>query len=198
MKTFALLLGLLFLSVSPLPMVSAAGTVRTLAEIPGLSNTVLKRTLSPTIYQHLAVSPVDAWILVRGQLSGGHIFGAKVIHSEVNGVYDDYALGVTRNWTLSGHFGTGSLIPTVPVVVNVLIFEIADGLMAVSFPCLDNAGGSQLEYYGAAKLAVQQTDGHWKDLDLPQGPLKGNWAVRAGLANNLQLQLKLNQISSAR
>ena len=70
--------------------------------------------------------------------------------------------------------------------------------MAVSFPCFDNAGGSQLEYYGAAKLAVQQMDGHWKDLDLPQGPLNGDWTVRAGLANNFELEMKLNQFSHSR
>lgn len=191
MKPYKALLGLLLVWVLTFSTASAGDKVRTVSDIPGLSKLVLQRTLSATIYKHLVVSPVEAWIAVRGQLSGSHIFSAKVIHSEGNGVYDKYALQLTRNWTLSGHFQTGSNIPTTPVVLNVLIYQIADGTMAASFPCIDDAGGNQLDYYGAAKLAVQESDGSWKDLDLPQGPLKGAWAVRAGLANNFELQQKL-------
>ena len=102
-----LLLGLLLLSISTLSSASAADKVRTVSDIPGLSNLVLQRTLSATIYKHLVVSPVEAWVAVRGQLSGDHIFGARVIHSEMNGVYDKYALQLARNWTLSGQLENG-------------------------------------------------------------------------------------------
>ncbi len=186
--------------------VSAAEDIRTFADIHAIPKAVLKRTVSPTLYRELIISPVLAWVSVRGQLSGTHIFGARVIHSEGNGAYDKYALELARNWQISGHFNTDKLSPTTPVVVNVLIYEIADGTMAVSFPSFDEPGGAQLEYYGAAKLAVQQLNGSWLDLKLPGRPTAtGNhaivsdnsWAVRAGIRNNFELEMKLNQISQA-
>ena len=79
-------------------------------------------------------------------------------------------------------------------MINLLIYEIADGTMALSFPVFEEAGGNQLEYYGAARLAVQRLNGQGKELELAQGPLKGVWAVRSGLANNFEVEMKLNQI----
>ncbi|MBA3962511.1 MAG: hypothetical protein H0X40_11490 [Chthoniobacterales bacterium] len=188
----------LFTSLWAFSVVSAAEKTRTFADIPGLSDSILKRTVSPTIYRELHVSPVQSWIAVQGQLSGTRIFGTRILHSEGNGAYDKYALQLAREWRIAGHYGIDKLDPTTPVVVNVLIYQIADGIMAVSFPCFNEPGGTQLEYYGAAKLAVQQIDGRWKDLALPQGPLKGLWAVRSGLRNNFELEMKLNQIEPGR
>lgn len=96
---------------------------------------------------------------------------------------------------MHGHFDLNKLAPTTPIVFEILIFQIADGTMALSFPYFDEPGGSQLEYYGAANLAVQQLDGKWKDLPLGAGPLGKPWAVRDGLANNFELQMKLNQFT---
>lgn len=70
--------------------------VRTIEEIPGFPLRVLKRTISPTIYKHLRVSPVEAWVEVRARLSGTHLYGARVIHSEADGAYDGYALRLAR------------------------------------------------------------------------------------------------------
>lgn len=144
--------------------------VRTVTDIPGLSIAVLKRTLSPAIYKHVVVSPIEAWVAVRGQLSGTHLYGTRVIHSEQNNAYDKYALQLARDWQIAGHFGLGKLTTSTPVVLNVLIYEIADGTMALSFPVFEEAGGSQLEYYGAAKLAVQGPNGQWKELALFKDP----------------------------
>ena len=187
-----------FLCLGNLAAAPAPAKVRTVADVPGLSFAVLQRTLSPTIYKHIAVSPIEALVTVRGQLNGTQVYGARVIHSEDNGFYDKYALQVAREWKISGHFGLGKLTTSTPVVFQVLIYEIADGTMALSFPVLEEAGGSQLEYYGAAKLAVQRADGQWKDLSLPQGPLKGVWAVRAGIANNWDLTSRLEKTSGRR
>ncbi len=185
---------LLVTTVWTFSAVSAAEKTRTFADIPGLSDAILKRTVSRTIYRELRVSPVQSWIAVRGQLSGTRIFGARIFHSEDNGAYDKYALQLAEDWRIVGHYGADTLIPTSPIVLNVLIYQIANGTMAVSFPCFSEPGGTELEYYGAAKFAAQQIDGGWKDLALPQGPLKGAWVVRSGLRNNFELQMKLNQI----
>lgn len=115
-------------------------------------------------------------------MSGTHLFGLRVIHSELDGVYDKYALKVAREVEIAGFFSTGHIGPTTRVVVNVLIYEIADGTMALSFPCLDEPGGTQKTYYGGARLATQQINGEWADLKLPLGALGKTWAVqnRAG------------------
>lgn len=177
---------------------SAADKVRTIGDIHSISKRVLKRTVSRPLYRELLVSPIEAWIAVRGQLSGTHVYGARVIHSEASGAYDKYALQLARDWQIAGKFGLGKIGPTNPILLNVLIFQIADGTMAVSFPTINEPGGEQLEYYGAAKFAVEQSDGSWRDLDLPQGPLKGVWAVRQGLANNFDLEMRLQQFSNHR
>jgi hypothetical protein len=186
---------------SALPM-SAVEKIRTVADIHAIPKSVLERTISPTLYQELLVSPVEGWVGVRGQLSGTHIYGTRVIHSELNGTCDKYALQLARNWEISGHFQTDRLSPAAQVVLYVLVYEIADGTMAVSFPCFEEPGGDQLEYYGSVKLAVQQADGSWADLKLPERPtatgyhslVTGNtWAVRAGLRNNWELTSLLDK-----
>lgn len=194
-KTMVLVVLACYGSVLP---ASASEKIRTVADIRAIPKRVLERTLSKTIYRELLVSPVEGWIQVRGQLSGTHVFGARIIHSELDGAYDKYALKLARDWQMSGHFGTGNLNPTTRVVLNVLIYEIADGIMAVSFPAFDEPGGAQLEYYGGAKLAVQKINGEWADLKLPEGPLGKVWAVRAGPANNFALEMKLQQIAHGR
>lgn len=193
MKTISVLFALLLASLGSSVAAPAPAKMRTAADIPGLSLAVLQRTISPTLYRHLMVSPVEAWVAVRGHLSGIQLYGTNVIHSEDNGTYGKYALQLAKDWRITGHFTLGKLTTTTPVIINVLIYQIADGTMALSFPVFEEAGGSQLEYYGTAKLAVQGADGQWKDLALPQGPLKGVWAVRAGLANNWELTSLLDK-----
>ncbi|MBA3830374.1 MAG: hypothetical protein H0X34_00480 [Chthoniobacterales bacterium] len=178
-------------SVSAAP---APEKVRTIEEIPGFPLRVLKRTISPTIYKHLRVSPVEAWVEVRARLSGTHLFGARVIHSEADGAYDGYALRLARETEITGFFSVGHIHPTTSVLINVLIYEIADGTMALSFPYLDEAGGEQMGYYGATTLATQQSNGEWIDLKLPLGPTGKVWSVRTpGLANNWELTSLLDK-----
>ncbi len=116
-----------------------------------------------------------------------------MIHSDLGGAYDKYALQRARDARIAGYNSLGHIDPTTSVVVNVLIYQIADGTMALSFPYIEVAG-EQLEYYGATTLAIQQIHGQWTDLKLPQGPLGKVWAVREGIANNFALEMKLNQI----
>lgn len=172
--------------------------IRTVNDIPGLPVKVLQRTISSTIYKHLLVSPIEGWIAVRGRLSNTHIYGAKVIHSELGGIYDEYALRLARETQIAGYFTTGSNDSTASIVVNVLIYQIRGDTMALSYPFFEEPGGEQLEYYGATTLATLQNNGRWTNLKLPQGPLGKVWTVRAGVANRYDLAMKLNQIVSGR
>ncbi|MGI8432990.1 MAG: hypothetical protein ACR2MW_11965 [Chthoniobacterales bacterium] len=186
----------LLLMVSALSAAFAGQKIRTFRDIPSVPGDVLERTISATLHKDLLVSPVEGWIAVRGRLSGTRLYGARVAHSALGGAYDKYALDLARNVRIAGYFSTGSLDPTASVVLNVLIYQIADGTMALSFPYFDGPGGNQFEYYGATRLAVQEGNGGWRELKLPKGPEGDLWTVRDGIANRYDLAMKLNQIKS--
>ncbi len=177
---------------------SAADKVRTISDLPGFPKQVLQRTISWTLYRELLVSPVQAWIEVRGELSGTHIFGERIFHSEGDGAFNQYALQLARDWQIAGAYHLDRLNPTNPVTLNVVVYEIANGTMALSFPSLGNSGSEQVRYYGAAKLAVQQPDGKWADLKLPVGPTGKVWSIWSDMRNNFALEMKLNNFEPSR
>jgi hypothetical protein len=146
--------------------------VRTISDISSVSPRVLQRSISPKFYKSLLISPIEGCVIVRGQLSGTHLTGLKVIHSELNGAYDSVALERANAITISGYYALDKLNPSANVLVHLLIYKIADGTMALSFARLDEAGGDQQQYYGSAVLAVLKSDGRWdeiKSVDSLQG-----------------------------
>ena len=173
-----------------------AEKIRTISEINAFPKAILKRTISPTLYGHIANSPVEAWVAVRGSLSGTSIYGARVVHSEGGGKYDQYALELAEKNKIAGRNMIAHINHSAPVLLHVLIFKIADGTMALSFAHFDGPEGEHLEYYGSTRLAVEQPDGQWKDLKLPQGSYAKGWVVREGLANNFELAMKLERIET--
>jgi len=46
------------------------------------------RTVSPRFFNSLVVSPIEGWIVVRGNLSGTKFTAPHVIHSELGGTYE--------------------------------------------------------------------------------------------------------------
>jgi hypothetical protein len=96
----------------------------------------------------------------------------RVVHSELNGAYDSLALERAEALTISGYSALDKLNPTANVLVHLLIYQIADGTMALSFAQVDESGGDQQEYFGCAVLAVKKSDGKWteiKSVDYLQG-----------------------------
>jgi len=168
---------------------SGALPPRRLPDIPGASESLL-RMVNPRFYQTLLISPVTGWIVARGQLaSGTHVFGARVIHSELGGAYDQLALDLARNLQVIGypHLELGDITPT--ILVHVLIYEIKDGRLAVSFAHFDTAGGSQMRYYGCAWMAVEKPNHLWETIDPknlqpnePRGPRTYALAVESAIA----------------
>jgi hypothetical protein len=162
MRVFAkiVLLGIVFCGG-----VQAAPVSRVLGDIPGARESLL-RIVSPRFYRTLLISPVQGWIVVRGQLAAGtHMFGAGIIHSELGGAYDQLALELARNLVVIGypHVELGDPSPT--ILLHVLIYQIKDGRLAVSFAHFDNAGGSQMRYYGCAWMAVEKPNHLWETID---------------------------------
>ena len=134
---------------------TAAPGRRTLKDIPGAKESLL-RIVSPRFYQSLLISPVEGWIVVRGQLAGNRVFGTKVVHSELNGAYDQLAVDLANNLQVLGFPRVETLEAIPPILVHVIIYQIADGKLALSFAHFDGAGGSQMRYYGAAWMAVEK------------------------------------------
>jgi hypothetical protein len=174
-------LGLARLNAQPPP--------RVLTDIPGARESLL-RIVSPRFYRTLLISPVEGWIVVRGQLAAGtHMFGARVIHSELGGAYDELALDLAKNLVVIGypHVELGEAAPT--ILLHVLTYRIKDGRIALSFAHFDTPGGSQLRYYGCAWMAVEKPNHLWEPIEPknlqphePRGPRTYALAVESPIA----------------
>jgi hypothetical protein len=171
----------------------APGTTRTLTNIHVVSTRVLQRSISPKFYKSLLISPIKGWIVVRGTLAGAHLSGTRVVHSELNGAYDALALKRASEVVIAGYYSIDKRTAP-PVLLNLLIYEIADGTMALSFPTFDEPGGDQMDYWGCARLAVLKSDGRWTEIKGPESLEGKGWAVRAaGMANDIRTVKKLER-----
>jgi hypothetical protein len=149
------------------------GRGRTISEISSIPHQVLKRAISPRFYKSLLITPLEGYVLVRGQVtSTTHLSGLRVIHSELGGAYDALALERANAITISGYYSTDKIIQTGNVLVTLLLYKTADGIAALSFAQVDEPSGDQQQYYGCAVLAVRKSDGKWteiKSVDTLQG-----------------------------
>jgi len=137
---------------------TATGSVaRSISDIPAARES-LRTIVSPRFYRSLLISPVEARITVRGDLANDHLRAAKVIHSELNGRYDALALELANNLQILDYLQADNSRGARSVLVDLLIYEIADGKLAISFAHVEEPGGSQLRYSGAAWMAVLKND----------------------------------------
>jgi hypothetical protein len=149
-----------------------AGKIRTISDISSIPHQVLQRGISPKFYKSLLVSPIEGLVIVRAQLYGTRLSGARVVHSELNGAYDSLALERAKDVSISGYYALDKINQTGTVLLHLLIYKIADGTAALSFVQVDEPGSNQDQYYGCAVLAVRKTDGKWteiKSVDTLQG-----------------------------
>ena len=160
MKNFLAAVLLFFLS----RQFVAAAPARNLNAIPGARESLL-RMVGPKFYRSLLISPVEGWIVVRGNLVDNHLQGAKVVHSELNGVYDRLALELAKNLVVLDYTSLPTAIHPRRVLVYLLIYQIADARLAVSFAHFDDVGSTQLRYSGAAWMAVQKPNSPWVTIE---------------------------------
>ena len=164
---------------------------RILTDLQVIPTRVLKRSISPKFYRSLLISPVKGWIVVRATLSGTRLSGMRVIHSELDHTYDGLALKRAEEVLIAGNYTTDRPNLGSSVLLHLLIYEIADGTMALSFPHLDEPGGDQADYYGCARLAVLRSDGKWIDIKGPESLEGKGWAIRRGVKNNIEAALRM-------
>lgn len=130
---------------------------RSINDIPAAKESLL-RIVSPKFYRSLLISPVEGWVVVRGDLMNDHLTGTKIIRSELGGSYDRLALDLANNLQIVDYTRADMSGAPRAVFVHLLIYKIADGTMAMSFAHFDQAGGNQLRYSGAAWMAVLKGD----------------------------------------
>ena len=130
---------------------------RSINDIPAAKESLL-RIVSPKFYRSLLVSPVEGWIVVRGDLLNDHLVGGRIVRSEMGGSYDRLALDLAKNLQIIDNTRADMSSRARSVIVDLLIYKIADGTMAISFAHFDDAGGNQLRFSGAAWMAVLRGD----------------------------------------
>lgn len=145
------------------PRASVKG--RILTELPGLPENVLQRAIAPWFYKSLVASPLEGWIVTRGLLSNTKVYGARIVRSDLNGIFDARVLQAASELEISGDYRLDRLAKTSPVLMQTLVYKIADGTMLVSFAFLDRPEGTQMYYIGCARLDVLEKDGRWVKLN---------------------------------
>ena len=192
MKPFAILLILLsFIGTTSVARSPSKG--RMLTELNVIPTRVLQRSVSPKFYKSLLISPVEGWIIVRGQLSGTRLSGARVIQSELKGLYDPLALQLAKEAQIAGNFTLDRPNAKSSVLLHLLVYQIADATMVLSFAHFDEAGGDQMQYYGCSRLLILKDD-KWSEIRGPESLAGKGWAVRQGLRNQIETVTKLEMI----
>ena len=163
---------------------------RKLTDLKVIPTRVLQRSISPKFYKSLLVSPLEGWVIVRGNLSGTRLSGARVIRSESQGLYDQLALQLAKEATIAGNYSIEKPNSGGSVLLHLLVYQIADGTMVLSFAHLDEPGGDQADYYGCARLLVLQNE-KWTEIPGPASLAGKGIAVRRGIKNNVVNSLKL-------
>ena len=176
---------------SPGSTPSAPG--RTIGELDIIPTRVLQRSVSPKFFKSLLISPIKGWVVVRGELSGTRLAGLRVVRAEPNSLNNGLALQRAKDVELAGYYSIERPNTKPSVLVHLLLYQIADGTMALSFAHLDEPGGNQMEYYGCARLAVLKSDGKWTEIKGPESLEGKGWAVRRGLRNDLKATLRLER-----
>lgn len=165
---------------------------RTITDLKVIPTRVLQRSISPNFYNSLLKSPVQGWIVVRAQLAGTRLSGARVIRSELKGLYDPLALQLAKEAVIAGNYTIERPNAPSSVLLHLLVYQIADGTMVLSFSHLDEPGGDQVEYYGCARLLVLKAD-KWTEIKGPETLQGKGWAMRRGIKNNFGASMMLEK-----
>lgn len=169
---------------------TAPDATRRLGDLNVIPKRVLERTVSPRFFNSLVVSPIEGWIVVRGNLSGTKLTGARVIHSELGGMYDPLALQLAKEAIIAGNYAIERPNVTSSALLHLLVYKIADGTMVLSFTHFDHPGGEQMQYWGSSRLLTLKAD-KWTEIMGPASLGKG-FTVRQGSKNNVLDNLRMD------
>lgn len=165
---------LAFLVIATVAQSSAApqpASIRTIQNLPNFPLQALRTGVGRKLYGSLAVSPVSAWLMARAAVVHGRSMGAKITHSEGNGVYDNMLLEMANGYSVSGQNTIESRLAADTLNVYLLIYEIKNGKMAICFSHSDDARYNGYGQSGRAWVGVLQ-GGKWTTIS---GTDKRKW-----------------------
>jgi hypothetical protein len=120
-------------------------SARSMLDIPGLPASALQVYMPHDAYSKLVNAPIKAYILVRGQVSNNKVTGARVAHSEANGVFDKIAMQMASSMTVYSDISSSRLHTN--VLVHVLIYGLPDNSEdALAIAQNDAVGSANLVY----------------------------------------------------
>jgi hypothetical protein len=137
---------------------------RTIKNLPNFPLESLRKGLSRPLYRSLSVSPISVWLVARARLVKGRTTGAKIIHQEGNGAYDEMILEAANSYGVTGQNVTETRIQADTLDVHLLIYEIKDGKMAVCFAHSGDARYVGYEQGGIAWVGISQSGGPWNTI----------------------------------
>jgi hypothetical protein len=111
--------------------------MRTIRSLPDFPLNHLKLSLNPKLYKSLLISPLTAWVVAQAPTGAGT--EPKILRSDAGGAFDKLALEVARSWGSVGYDTTESRTQHPVLKSHLLIYKIADGVMAVNFAHNDQA-----------------------------------------------------------
>jgi hypothetical protein len=152
---------------------------KTIKDLSGtISLGVLQRSVSPKFYRSLLVSPLDDWSIARARIAGGRLSGVRVIRSAANPAYDSLARKFANELTLFANDPRGSAGQTDSALIHLLIYKIADGMMAVSFAYPEAPAGQQRKNFGNVRLSVKTNGGPWTEIKASGTQADNRWSLR--------------------
>jgi hypothetical protein len=120
-------------------------SARSMLDIPGLPVSALAVYMPKEAYQRLANAPIKAYVMVRGQVGNNKVMGARVAHSEANGVYDKIALQMATSMEVYSDISSSRLHSN--VLIHVLIYGLPDNSEdALAIAQNDAVGSANLVY----------------------------------------------------
>ena len=128
-------------------IVAAPGNLsaRSMLDIPGLPASALQVYMPHEAYMKLVNAPVKAYILVRGQVANNKVSGARVAHTEANGVYDKIAMQMATSMEVYSDISSSRLHTN--VLVHILIYGLPDNSEdALAIAQNDAVGSANLVY----------------------------------------------------
>jgi hypothetical protein len=181
-------------SIASLPSGFAAqnstSASRKIGDLNVIPARILQRSVSPKFYRSLVVSPVEGWIVVRANLAGTRLAGARIVRSELSGLYDPLALELAKEAVIAGNYTVERPNTPSSVLLHLLVYKIADGTMVLSFAHMDQPGGDQMQYYGCARLLTLKNN-KWSEIAGPDSLQGKGWAVRQGVKNSVADSMKI-------
>lgn len=151
----------LFIVITILPCLGAEkAAVRTFKNLRNFPVESLRKGITKKLYRSLEISPVSAHVVARAPIINGETKGAKIIHSEANGAYDQMLLEMANSYRVTGQNTVESRLQQDSLMVHLLIYDIKDGKMAVCVSHSDDARYTGYHQYGIAWVGIHQ-GGQW-------------------------------------